>query len=61
MHETSLNSESLRKIYDSHYEELEYPETMDIYIKSLKDCEIMGIPYGVASGHYQNLVVRRLQ
>ena len=56
-----LNSDSLRKVYDAHLSEIAYPETMDIYIKALRDCEIMGIPYGVASGHYQNLVVRRMQ
>jgi len=58
--ENALKSDSLRKVYDAHKEELVYPEVMVIYLKVLKDCEIMGITEPQVIGMMFNNTIRRL-
>jgi len=61
VHTTKLSADSLRKILDANVADIHYGDTISIYIKVLKDCEVMGITEPPVIGMIFNNVIRRLQ
>lgn len=56
-----LNSVDMHSKYNQVKAELEYSTTMAVWIKCIKDCELMGIEDNISRGMYFNNVIRNLQ